>query len=322
MKLVPLNTIFDIEYGNQFDFNKLEVGGDINFVSRSSQNLGVVAKVEPYKDRLPYEEGLITVTLGGTYLLSAFVQQEKFYTAQNIKVLRPKYDMDFEVKLFYCYAIAKNRFRYTSHGREANVTLNTLLVPESVPTEFISVVNRTLNKYTPSNKSLVDHKIILNMSDWHYFSVSDLFDITASRDELMDDLNIGGSTPYVTSSDSHNGVTNYVIEEATNPANTITANRGGSVGYFFYQSIPYKATPVDVRIMNPKFQMNSYVGLFLKTVLQLEKARYNYSRKMGTDRLNQMRIKLPEKNGQPDWLFMENYIKSLPYSSALSNHVS
>jgi len=38
MKLVPLNTIFDIQYGNQFDLYKLETDfcSEINFISRSS----------------------------------------------------------------------------------------------------------------------------------------------------------------------------------------------------------------------------------------------------------------------------------------------
>ena len=66
MKLVRVDELFDVEYGNQFDLSKLEIlgKGNINFVSRSSKNNGVVAKVLAYKKRTPYEAGLITVTLG------------------------------------------------------------------------------------------------------------------------------------------------------------------------------------------------------------------------------------------------------------------
>ena len=72
MKLVPLNTLFDIKYGNQFDLYKLDISDEceINFVSRTSQNLGVLCKVCQYKNVEPYPAGLITVTLGGSYLLS------------------------------------------------------------------------------------------------------------------------------------------------------------------------------------------------------------------------------------------------------------
>jgi hypothetical protein len=312
MKLVPLNAIFDIEYGNQFDLNKMEVKKKgINFVSRSSKSLGVVAQVEKIQGVEPYPRGLITVTLGGTYLLSSFVQQENFYTAQNIKVLIPKRKMGFVEKIFYCLVISKNRFRYSSHGREANTSLDNLLVPSSIPIDWNKI---SFEEYNMSKEPLLDRKIKLNTFKWSYFDLDDLFEVSASKDELINDLTIGGKTPYVTSSSADNGITAHVKEQATNPEKTITANRGGSVGFFYYQPTPYKATPVDVRILTPKFKMNAYMGLFLKTILQLEKYRFNYSRKMGTERLKELKIKLPSKNNRPDWSFMENYIKSLAYS--------
>jgi hypothetical protein len=53
-------------------------------------------------------------------------------------------------------------------------------------------------------------------------------------------------------------------------------------------------------------------------LIKREKYRYNYGRKWGIERMKNSQIKLPvTKNGTPDWSFMENYIKSLPYSSNL-----
>jgi|SRR3989338_5399882 len=315
MRLAPLNTIFDIEYGSQLDLNKMEFKEDgVNFVSRTRKSLGVVARVERLRSTEAYPAGLITVTLGGTYLLSAFVQQQEFYTAQNVKVLTPKRKMDFKEKIFYCLVISKNRFRYTSHGREANISLDTLLVPAEMPARWGKL---SLSKYDVDPDPLLNKKVGLDTSEWSYFDLVSLFDVSASQDELIDQLTPTGKTPYVTSSDEDNGVTDFVEEPATNLAGTITANRGGSVGFFYYQPVPYKATPVDVRILTPKFPMGVYRGLFLKTVLQLEKYRFNYSRKMGTGRLNTLKIKLPSRNNEPDWDFMESYIKSLPYSRAL-----
>ena len=91
-----------------------------------------------------------------------------------------------------------------------------------------------------------------------------------------------------------------------------------SVGFFFYQPKEYMATPVDVRILTPKFVLNKYTGLFFTAILKQEKFKFNYSRKMGTDRLKQLKIKLPtNKTGQPDFEYIEKYIKSLPYSSSI-----
>ena len=57
--------------------------------------------------------------------------------------------------------------------------------------------------------------------------------------------------------------------------------------------------------------------MFFVTILNMEKYRYNYGRKASQTRMKEISIKLPEKNGSPDFLYMENYIKSLPYSKSL-----
>ena len=50
----------------------------------------------------------------------------------------------------------------------------------------------------------------------------------------------------------------------------------------------------------------------------MEKFRFNYGRKWNLDRMNISKIKLPvDKKGIPDFVFMENYMKSLPYSKSL-----
>jgi len=167
------------------------------------------------------------------------------------------------------------------------------------------------NAYNKKGKSK------LNLTNWRYFPLTSLFKISSTRDELPSKLEVGSLTPYITSSALNNGITMYADEKSDFGANTITANRGGSVGYFFYQPMNYMATPVDVRILTPKFSINPFNAMFLITILQMEKYRFNYSRKMGTDRLRNLSILLPAKNGKPDFEFMENYIKSLPYSSSI-----
>jgi hypothetical protein len=132
MKLTKLTDIFQVQSGNKLNFNAMKLCADgVNFVSRSRANLGICGKVKRMGDKVPFPPGLITVSLGGTYLLSSFVQPAEFYTAQNIKVLRPIDAMSFEQKIAYCVFVQHNRFRYSSHGREANRSLDNLLVPRS-----------------------------------------------------------------------------------------------------------------------------------------------------------------------------------------------
>lgn len=137
MKLTAIKNLFETSYGNKFDLNKMEIveSSDettVNFIARTSKNLGVSAIVKRLDKVEPNEEGLITVALGGA-ILASFVQPEKFYTAQNIMILQPKREMTFQEKVFYCVCIEKNKNRYSTFGREANRTLKDLLIPEKAP---------------------------------------------------------------------------------------------------------------------------------------------------------------------------------------------
>ncbi|MBB6273564.1 hypothetical protein HDF26_004024 [Pedobacter cryoconitis] len=316
MKLVPLNTLFDVKYGNQFDLYKLESDefSEINFVSRSSQNLGVVAKVSKYNEIEPFSAGLISVTLGGTYLLSSFIQQSPFYTAQNVKVLRPKAEMTLNEKIFYCKAIEANRFRYTSHGREANTTLDSLLLPANVPENFLKIDINKLSEI--SDKNLLNSSLTLDPTTWDYFRYDGLFNITRGKGTRIKDIT-KGLIPFITSIDSNNGVCAYVDSAPLHEGNTITVTRNGSVAEAFYQPTPFCSTE-DVHVFSPKFKLNKYIAFFLITLIKKEKYRYSFGRKWGLERMKESIIKLPiDKSGQPDWALMETYIKALPYSAQL-----
>ena len=79
----------------------------INFVGRSGINNGVTTVVDKIEGLEPYKAGCLTLSLGGAYLGSCFVQDKEFYTSQNVVVLIPKFDMNIYVKQFICSVIFK-----------------------------------------------------------------------------------------------------------------------------------------------------------------------------------------------------------------------
>ncbi len=199
--LTPIDQLFQIEYGNQLDKNKMtESPSGIHFVSRSSSDLGVDARVEPVPEVEPYAAGLITVTLGGT-LLSAFVQPEAFYTAQNIKVLSPKSAMTFNEKVFYCLAISRNRFRYATYGREANKTFDDILVPAF--TDLPAWVNDVALEF-PNRESVGRCNLSLSIGSWKEFRLTDIFEI--KRGQRLTKANMNeGATPFIGAIKTNNG---------------------------------------------------------------------------------------------------------------------
>lgn len=316
---VRLNDLFDVGYGTKFDLKQMQQTraddpDGISFVSRSRQNLGVAAYVKPYKGRPPLDADLITVSLGGSYLLSAFVQERPFYTAQNVAVLTPKADMPFREKLFYCLCLSKNRFRYSAFGREANRTLSAIEVPAAMPASFEGI---SLKSGSISPDSAVSASLELAAMDWKEFKLSDLFDISGTQTTTLTALQASGSGtyPYVTTKAKNNGVGGF-YDRATEKGNALVID-SAVLGYCSYQQADFSASD-HVEKLTPRFSMNQYIALFLTTVMNLECYRYSYGRKASQQRLRRSDVRLPAtEDGRPDWQFMESFIKTMPYSSNL-----
>lgn len=296
--------------GNGFELLNMTLSEreGINFVSRTAQNNGIVARVEKHNEVKPFAAGLITVAMGGS-VLSSFVQTRPFYTSFHIMVLRAKRKMDIREKLFYCMCIQSNSYRY-SYGRQANKTLREIDLPDSVP----AWVNNT--SVTPMTSQIKEKRVPIDPKDWKEFLLSDLFFIERGRGPRISNMSMG-PTPFITSIDNNNGLTAFVDCGALHKANTLSVNRNGSVAEAFYQNNDYCSTE-DVHVFNPKFEMNPQIGLFICTLLKLEKYRYGYGRKWGIERMNNTYIRLPVSGtGAPDWDYMKKYIDQLPYADKI-----
>ena len=313
---VRLEQLFHVCYGTKFDLKQMELTEaddpeGISFVSRSRQNLGVAAYVKPYKGKPPLHAGLISVALGGTYLLSAFIQERPFYTGQNVAVLTAKAPMTFSQKLFYCLCLGENRFRYSAFGREANRTLGGIVVPAEVPAELSEV---PLEAGAPSPDSLEHLTLDLQIASWKEFKLSDLFTVSGTKTTTLTALEVYGDGifPYVTTKATNNGVDGF-YDLATEKGNVLVVD-SAVLGYCSFQNADFSASD-HVEKLIPRFPMNQYTALFMTTVLNLEHHRYNYGRKASQKRVRKGFVKLPAtEDGSPDWQYMEKFIKALPYS--------
>ncbi len=166
-----------------------------------------------------------------------------------------------------------------------------------------------------NTQTSIQEKII--PSNWKWFTIGDLFELRKGKRLTKENMR-EGNTPFIGSTELNNGVTGYVDEAPIHSGNTITVTYNGSVAEAFYQKDSFWASD-DVNVLYPNFKMNVYNALFICAIIRKEKYRYNYGRKWHLERMRESRIKLPiTKNGMPDFDFMENYIKTLPYSSSIN----
>jgi hypothetical protein len=318
--LKKVSELFTIKYGVSLALSDLEEckksdKDSINFVSRTDKNNGISAFVKKIKGITPNEANTISVAVSGS-VLASFYQPEPYYSGFHLYVLTPIQKMTSVEMIYYSICIRSNRYRY-NFGRQANKTLKDILIPSEMPKEFSNI---SMDKITSvTNKKLINNKTFnLNISQWKPFRYDELFKIERGRGGRKKDLKKNGKIPFVTSIDKNNGWLGMIDSLPYHKGNVISVNRNGSVGEAYYQHIPFCSTE-DVHIFNPKFELNQYIAMFLISLIKKEKYRYNYGRKWGMERMNKTIIRLPaDKNGKPDWQFMENYIKSLPYSSSMT----
>lgn len=321
MELTPIKELFDVIYGVNLELVHLEqckkANSDaINFISRTEKNNGISAFVLKLADVEPNPAHSISVAGGGS-VLSSFYQKEPYYSGRDIYVLIPKKEMSELEMLFYAFCLTKNKYRY-SYGRQANKTLKDILVPKEMPLDFTAIDYSSLN--TLKVEKLVNKKSELKTNVWEWFDTSSIFRLEKCKCYSATDLlESGKDIYYIGAKKSHNGVMQKVeyVEELVSKGNCIVfiGDGHGSVGFATYQPIDFIGSSTLICGYHPK--LNKYNSLFLVTVLDLERFKYSFGRKYGMKQLLKTKIKLPAKNGVPDFDFMENYIKSLPYSKSL-----
>ncbi len=318
MKLLRLSELFSIKYGNSFDLNILETCPEndldkVNYVSRTRENNGVSAFVKRRDDTPPFDPGTITVAGSGNSVLESFIQYNPFYTGYHVFLLSPLRKMSDLEKLFYCYCIRQNQYKY-SFGRQANKTLKDILVPEEIPTEFSKINLGSLNTLRPT--SLLSENSHLKTQNWRYYTLLELFEIEGTKTTPIVELEEygPGPFPYVTTQASSNGI-GGLYDFSTEAGNVLTVD-SAVLGFCSYQPKAFSASD-HVEKLTPRFKLNKYIAIFLVTIINKEQYRYNYGRKCSQARMKEISIKLPSKGGAPDFDFMENYIKSLEYSATI-----
>ncbi|NWJ98113.1 MAG: restriction endonuclease subunit S [Chloroflexi bacterium] len=314
--MIELGELFSVKYGVNLELNALVKSPDgINFVSRTAKNNGVSARVKPVAKIEPISAGTITVAGGGS-VMESFLQPEPYYSGRDLYYLTATPPLTEAQKLYYCACLRANKYRF-NYGRQANRTLQKIRVP--APDEMPEWVNRANpDLFLGADQPLrpAEPSPALEPEKWKAFTLSDLFDLRKGKRLTKADM-IPGKIPFIGAIDSNNGLREWIGQAAIHEGNTLTVNYNGSVAEAFYQPTPYSATD-DVNVLYPKFVLTPAIGMFLVTVIRQEKYRFNYGRKWHLERMKSSSIKLPAKSdGTPEWDFMENYIKTLPFSSQL-----
>ena len=294
----------------------------IRFVSRTEMNNGCDCYV--LNNSLSGIEKANAIAIGDT-TATCFYQGEDFVCGDHMVICRADW-INLHTALFIISILKQEKYKY-SYGRAFKMELisNTMLklptAADNTPDwDYMESYIKSLNHKplaTANRGGYGSHT--LGVETWKDFCLGDYFEIKKGK-RLTSDEQTEGSTPYIGAIDSNNGIANYIGQDAIHAGNTISLSYNGSVGEAFYQPKPFWATD-DVNVLYFREEngvaFNKYIALFVCAVLRQEKYRYSYGRKWVLESMKSTVIKLPEKSGKPNWSYMEDYMKSLPYGDRI-----
>lgn len=149
--------------------------------------------------------------------------------------------------------------------------------------------------------------------EWKPFRINNIAQVNSGRD-IYDAERLDGDLPYITAGVQQNGIGYFVGNmNKTITKNAISVSRNGAgVGSSFYHEYLALYSNDCRKVILNNYNENKYVSLFITNQIMAQRKNYNYSRKMGTERLKKQMIMLPALyDDEPDYKYMEQYIKNL-----------
>lgn len=340
-KMFCLDEIFEIKKGKRLTKADM-INGEIPYIGATDSNNGITAKIS--NNEHLHSANTITVSYNGS-IAEAYYQTKKFWATDDVNVLYPKFEMNLYSALFLTTIINKEKYRF-NYGRKwdkelMKKSLIKLPVNEECNPDWQWIedyVKKTLVPKLPDKsksvwekefdtKPLFNKKLPLNTKEWKWFRIGDYFDkpYKATAYNAIELISCPkenkDSIAYITRTDANNGCKDYVINEGftdIESGNAITI--GDTTATIYYQENDFICG--DHIVVLRSSLLNKYVGLFITSLLNKERFRYNYGRAFNKGIISDTKLKLPailndQGEYEPDWQWMEDYIKGLPYSGCL-----
>lgn len=317
-KEFKLNQIFKITTGACVNKQELEKG-KIPRISVKGINNGIQGYFKTINSKnYREEENFISFSFLGT----CFYHPYKASLDMKVHCLKPlNYTLNKYSGLFLV-----NIFKKSYYG-----VFNDQISSSDLKNEYISLpIDKSGNpdwEYMENTIKATEQEIIdiikehelricyISRIKWKKFKLTDLFELHLAKGDLQPKKLENGDIPLVSAGMTNNGIVMNIKEgdgksEKFN-SNVITIDMFGKA---FYQNKDFFAVSHGrVNILKPKFELNSYIGLFLVSVFDKKLiGDFSFSKMCSQGRLKSERILLPvNKNDKPDFELMENFIKQI-----------
>jgi len=306
--------------------------GDIPLISAKKTDNGLKAFVTVPAERL-HPCHVITLNNdgdGGAGL--AYYQPFSFALDTHVTSLRSSVQLSKRVLIFISSAISKQGEKF-GHGHaisNSRLMKMKLLLPVNGKggpdfaymedyvrereqlqiSEYVFYAKKILNEI-----GNVESVLALKEKEWKPFVLSAIFKLETGKGKGLNHLTqTTGGVSYLGATNRNNGVLCYVEpnNKMLQRGNGIAfiRNGEGSIGYSVYKAEPFIASS-DLTI-GYSDKLNRYTGLFITTIADSVRGKYNFNYKRSEKRLSKEFQNLPiNEHGEPDWVYMEQYVRAI-----------
>lgn len=314
---------------DSFIFNR---EGEYPYFTRTVFNNGIAGYVDYLDEEHKITGGCLAVGMMG---MQFFYMKEDFYAGQFTKRLIPKnFDLNEGIASFFIGILNKYKSTFKNvlvRNFEAEFRETVIRLPvkgEKIDFEFIDcfvaeieskliddlgayLVSTGLDDYILTNQ---EQEILDDFDNGKIafgdFKYKDIFNNISQGKRLKKSDQVLGDIPFVMSGTTNTGVVNYVKNPKRSfPGNSITIDIFGNT---FYRNYAYGAGDDTGVYWNDEKSysietMLFFAGAISKSIL----GKYSYGRKLRSSQSSNFTMKLPHKNGKPDYETMEIIISAV-----------
>ncbi|WP_422857969.1 restriction endonuclease subunit S [Flagellimonas sp. S174] len=327
-----VGTLFKIENTLSFNTDELASGDEFDYVTRTSQNQGVLQKTGFVNSQNINQAGNWSL---GLLQMDFFYRQNPWYAGQFVCKIIPKIEITPLAIPFFSSALNKLKPLLLSvlvRNVDKTFLNSELVLPikkngdididymerfvASLEREKIEKMEAYLIKSNLDDFQLneQENQVLKNYEndqiEFTNFIYNRVFNKIKQGRRLKKDDQIAGDIPFVMAGTSNTGVVNYISNPvASFPKNSITIDIFGNT---FYRNYDYGAGDDTGVYWNDKVSYSKQSMLFFSTSMKKSiLGKFDFGKKLRSSQSLNFEMKVPVKNNEPDYKTMDKIISAV-----------
>ncbi len=324
--------LFEIENTLSFNADKLTDGDYYDYVTRTSQNQGILRATGFVNQENINPAGVWSL---GLLQMDFFYRKREWYAGQFVRKIIPLISIPQKAIPFVSSVLNKlkskllsvlvrdvddcfrnSKIRLPIKKRNPDFAFMEEFIDElqschlSKANEYLKekgLVNTTLTK---AEEEAIN-RLVTNTASMKEFSFQQIFNQIKQGRRLKKEDQIKGCIPFVMAGISNTGVVGYISNPVAKfPANSITIDIFGNT---FYRNYDYGAGDDTGVYWSTEKEYSDKTMLYFANAMQKSvENRFSYGNKLRSSQSLNIKMYIPiEANGNPDYDFMENLISAV-----------